>query len=307
MTNRRRQKKQKNKKKPIATELKLETSAKENATAQENKMQTFSSARLDLILGIILVLLPLGISMMGYQLNIAFGAGCWLISLLLFAHGLWIWEVFAAPNTPVKIGILGTLLLWGTIGTYFAATRADYRQRVLATTGLLKLREHLPTQKRPKMPIIEFGQGGVTMGFGGTGPLFQVLPDANLTVRLDENQEPLFSTDVRDDQGNIVATVRDNHWEVATAPTSWDKNYTEDALEVLDRRGHVVLQVRLFPDRVQFQGEWRDRNGVGRRFLYDSQQRGMIMIPVIPNQLDTEQQISPMFRYPSREHLGEFR
>jgi hypothetical protein len=37
----------------------------------------------------------------------------------------------------------------------------------------------------------------------------------------------------------------------------WDKNYTDDSLEVKDGHGRVVLQVKLLPNIVQIQEEWQ--------------------------------------------------
>ena len=114
-----------------------------------------------------------------------------------------------------------------------------------------------------------------------------------------------ISTPVRDRSGNLVGEIDHNHWKVYP-PFCSDKNYDDHRLEIKDGSGHVVLQVVLFKDRVQIQGEWRDPFGHGVRlikvpaggadFTYwnDAQQEEKY-----------EQLITPIFQYPSSSHWGE--
>jgi len=98
-------------------------------------------------------------------------------------------------------------------------------------------------------------------------------------------------TRLRRDDKLIVEIVR-NHWTVNKA-NSWDKNYDDDSLEVKDSRVRVVLQVRIFPDAVHLQVEFRSGRGANSYFVEDGQY--------------TEGDgIRPMFLYPSTDHWGEF-
>jgi hypothetical protein len=65
--------------------------------------------------------------------------------------------------------------------------------------------------------------------------------------------------------GNLVAELRRNEWQVS--PNSWDRNYTKDAVEVIDSTGKVVLRVRALPDRTKLQGEWWSTDGRGIRIV----------------------------------------
>jgi hypothetical protein len=99
-----------------------------------------------------------------------------------------------------------------------------------------------------------------------------------------------FSTTVRDSRQNLIVEITDNRWRVSPEKANcWDKNYTKDSLEVKDGRGRVVLQVRLFPDRVQFQVEWPQ---VGGGVVWD-------------NKSSKETGIVPRFKYPSEDYWGE--
>jgi hypothetical protein len=109
-----------------------------------------------------------------------------------------------------------------------------------------------------------------------------------VVVRRDGNSLKL-STTVRDADGNLIVQVTDNEWTVPTLNV-WDKNYTRDALEVKDRKGRVVFQVKVQPDRVKLQIEWaniQSRLVVGGEMY--SERTG----------------IRPMFRYPSSRYWGE--
>jgi len=97
----------------------------------------------------------------------------------------------------------------------------------------------------------------------------------------------------RDRSGNLVANVKDNHWDVSDSKQScWDKNYTNDALEVKDGRGRVVLQVRLLADGVRLQAEWHDENG-------------KLLLQFTDNRYTDYDGIAPLFKYPSSDHWGE--
>jgi len=65
-----------------------------------------------------------------------------------------------------------------------------------------------------------------------------------------------FSAQITDEEGNIIAKISRNEWQVAPPPRTWDKNYSDDALEVVDPKGRVVLQAKVLSDRIQIQGAW---------------------------------------------------
>jgi len=135
-------------------------------------------------------------------------------------------------------------------------------------------------------------------------PYFTPFPDVDFRVEYGM-LGPVVSTTVRDRHGHIVATINKNHWRVYP-PFCQEKNYTEDALEVLDNSLHVVLQVKLLLDRVQVQGEWWDNQGHGLRISKSpDSKRGQVahLGPLIKGK---EALIQPMFQYPSKHHWQEF-
>ncbi len=135
-------------------------------------------------------------------------------------------------------------------------------------------------------------------------PSFKPFPDAEFRVEFGR-QWPLVSTTVRDSKGHIIATINKNHWRVYP-PYCQEKNYTEDALEVLDSSLHVVLQLKLLQDRVQVQGEWWDNQGHGQRISRSSDPKRGQLVHLGPQVKSNEALIQPMFRYPSKQHWQEF-
>lgn len=124
-----------------------------------------------------------------------------------------------------------------------------------------------------------------------------------------------FSAQITDEEGNIIAKISRNEWQVAPPPRTWDKNYSDDALEVVDPKGRVVLQAKVLSDRIQIQGAWpagpqwgpagvaqiivrADPSGSGAQF---------VMYPKNPPPGVEWPTIQPIFVYPSDLHLGELR
>jgi hypothetical protein len=66
----------------------------------------------------------------------------------------------------------------------------------------------------------------------------------------------MVSTMIRDSSGSVLAELRRNEWKVAPPPKTWDRNYIDNALEVVNAEGYVILQIKLLEDIVQLQGSW---------------------------------------------------
>ena len=135
-------------------------------------------------------------------------------------------------------------------------------------------------------------------------PFFKPFPDAEFRVEYGR-RGPMVNTTVRDSDGHIVATINKNHWRVYP-PFCQEKNYTENALEILDGSLHVVLQLKLLPDRVQVQGEWWDNQGHGLRISKSPDPKRGQVTSLSAQIKRNEAFIKPMFKYPSKHHWQEF-
>lgn len=157
-------------------------------------------------------------------------------------------------------------------------------------------------------PKLEFGDSGAILVFAGPPgqPLFKFFEDCHLTVSRDGSRI-MVSTSIFDGKGNLVADLVNNEWQV-NRNVSYDRNFTDNALEVKDSSGDIVLQVRLVEDRVQLQGKFYGPNGDAIAFgkgVDASGSLGGIMEMTGPNNPVLKMKIQPMFLYPSELHLGE--
>lgn len=151
---------------------------------------------------------------------------------------------------------------------------------------------------------------------GPAGPIYQLFTGSfsdplfyNAGVFVEQsNKGPEITTTVRDVDGNLVVKIEKNHWRVYP-PYCLDKNYTQDSLEVLDRRDYVVLQVRILPDKVQLQGEWYDDKGNGKQIMAtgDPRKQSAILTTLKRGTGVSQERIAEMFMYPSKDHWGEHR
>jgi hypothetical protein len=156
-------------------------------------------------------------------------------------------------------------------------------------------------------PELEFGDSGAVFSVREPGtPAFEFFKNSHLTVMEDDGRIKV-STTVYDCKGRLVAELVDNEWQI-NKKTSFDRNFTDEALEVEDSNGDIILQVRLVEGCVQLQGKLYGPNGEGvaicRGVSANGNPNGIIETTGKKhNRLMS--QIVPMFRYPSESHLGE--
>jgi hypothetical protein len=101
------------------------------------------------------------------------------------------------------------------------------------------------------------------------------VPDAGIKIEFGDDGIEI-TTPIRDGSGTEIAQIIRNHWTTYDG-TAQDWNYTDDSLEIKDKGGHVVFQIRLLPDRIQLQGEWQDKFGGGFEFSACRQPDGSIL------------------------------
>lgn len=196
---------------------------------------------------------------------------------------------------------IGTLTAAVFLTTTFPISHRQWREeKAAALTGEITAGSERSMEGAP--PLVQIGEnGGILVLTYEGGQQMTMLRDAGL--RIDMGKEgPEISTPIRDRQGHLIADIERNHWTVAPNPACWDKNYTKNALEVKDGGGHVVFQAILLPDRVILQGEWNNEFGKGVRL--NKSALSFWLTPEKDSQL--EQEIKPIFKYPSSEHWGEY-
>lgn len=132
-----------------------------------------------------------------------------------------------------------------------------------------------------------------------------------------ENKKLYVSTSLYDSARNLVAEIRANEWKLMTGKR-FDKNFDENAFELRDVTGSVILQVVLSGDDVSVQGRWYLPDGkcvIVKRIIKDKVDNTAV-VWLYPgtdifkwenepaNPYETRK-ISPIFKYPSELHPGE--
>lgn len=104
------------------------------------------------------------------------------------------------------------------------------------------------------------------------------------------------------ENGQLIAELKDNEWNVQPRPAIFDRNYTADVLEVRGRGGEVILQVANLGYTVHVAGVFGCKNG--KRFaLGPAGYKGAVISPMLPN-APSEIEITPICQYPSDRHFG---
>jgi hypothetical protein len=269
---------------------------------QERKPHKDTKEIAALILDLVLAAVPLAVDM-----PILARWGVWLLCWVGFIVILSLW----AYRVSTALRGLTSLILIVLFAVVVRPLAVDqWRQEQAARQdGDLQATQLSPGAKGAGgvQPLLQVGDTPnifvVTPNWGDHPPI-QWFYDAGLRMEWGSDGRPQFSTSVRDQFGHLVVEIEKNHWTIYPNYCA-DKNYTRSALEVKDSAGHVVLQVRVFLDRIQVLGEWWNTSGSGRRMWEDSSGKGYISVLSRENQHD-EGLITPIFAYPSKYHWKEF-
>lgn len=204
--------------------------------------------------------------------------------------------------------LISIILCFAFAASMWPVAKSQWREEMAAVLvgDLTGAGAAISDDKPHGFPMLQVGETTWVMTPNGVADIFPFFPDSGVRIEWGL-RGPLFSTHVRDRNGNLVAEVTRNHWRVYPLYSA-EKNYTEDALEVEDSAGHVVLQVRISPDRIRLQGEWWDTQGNGIRLVgvRPPAPGGSLVVRLNRQNQSTESLVQPIFQYPSRDHWGEF-
>jgi hypothetical protein len=197
---------------------------------------------------------------------------------------------------------------------------------VPAYSGIFTPRSELLFSPRGKgkIPLVQIGKSDVVLGPEGTPGVHPIKLDpvgalllpgleaSKFTVEA-VNGKIKFSCQVLDDAGKMMAEIIRNEWKVVPPPGTFDRNYSDDALEVIDPRGRVVLQVVVLSNRIQIQGawplgpKWKPSGAAWVIIRQDPAHQSEAQFVILPTNPKDWPEIKPMFEYPSERHLGEIR
>ena len=154
--------------------------------------------------------------------------------------------------------------------------------------------------------IIQIGISGVAFKLDGPrGEAFNRLLGQSRIALEQLDKQLLVTTDIRDHTGKLLATLARNEWATAQpGGRIWDRNYTHDSLEIVDRTLNAIFQVRILSDRVQLQGKWYHSDGKLTVLMDPPYYPGHSMIVYATDADSPDFKIGRIFKYPSAENLG---
>jgi hypothetical protein len=126
-------------------------------------------------------------------------------------------------------------------------------KKLTATSGVLSS----PAQSAPMS--ISVGSAEFQM-LSKDGVVFDEGGDPLLSIRL-LNGRLLVTTHVRDASGGLIAEIIDNEWKHQNHPAIFDRNYTNDVLEIRDNTGRVALQLANVGNTIDVAATFHCKNG----------------------------------------------
>lgn len=191
----------------------------------------------------------------------------------------------AKPKHEKIITIVTIVLLVATASTQIwiehQSSKKEWREK---WSG--KLRSS--GRSREKYPVLRLGGARLVWSGEPNQPIIQVAEEP-LTISLNDGRAEV-SLVIRDNNGIILAGIRNNEWFVAQPPVTLDRNFNENSLEVINAKGEVIFQVQVFGEEVSLAGHFYTINGQGPSGIGP-------WLGKAPS--------GKLFKYPSAEHPGE--
>jgi len=170
-----------------------------------------------------------------------------------------------------------------------------YRDVGLAATSGLISHPHPASQQ-----VISIGAARTVID-APDGVIFRDGSDRVLSVRMIANKL-YVSALIRDEKGDLVAELRDNEWSL-NKNEYYDRNYNDQAIEVRDNSGDIVLQVVDFGDTIHLSSVFHCKGDFTTILAPVDEHSGAIDF-LLPGE-QPHYRIQPICEYPSNTHLGQ--
>ena len=126
-----------------------------------------------------------------------------------------------------------------------------------------------------------------------------------IQITFDNNNRLLVSARFTDKDGSILAIINNNEWKAVSSNSMeiWDKNYNSYAFEIVDNNGFPALQI-LVAEKNQIRiGYSLISNGLP--YVFTVKPSMYTLGNLTDTELTAHLRSDTLFKYPSREHLGE--
>jgi hypothetical protein len=254
------------------------------AELESNKKDKRGERAWDILIGLVFTGVPFG-----FGVPILYACVSWAVAWVAFVRLFW---NLSRMRNWTKVGVAlaaSVVLVWITYGHI----RVTYiKEKARATSGDLVAKDD-GKDHSSDYPILQIGPNGQMQRWTGASDTPIAAYYDKIQVKM-VNGRVQLSTTIRDDNKNLIADITDNHWTVSSSTAScWDKNYTDDSLEVKDGHGRVVLQVKVMPNIVQIQEEWQWNPGTKSGAISQT------------GKYDEKNGIKRIFKYPSELYWGQ--
>jgi len=155
----------------------------------------------------------------------------------------------------------------------------DKNQQITKYAGLLNGPSlTVLSTKQDTYPTLKLGDSNTFFTFQGPEgqPIIKVFDDNDLIISGEKvisrnwwkfwsSSESIkweVSTVIRDKEGQIIAEITNNQWKLKPDKL-WDRNYNDNALEVRNADGDIVLQIVVNKDYIQFAAKMYSSTGQG--------------------------------------------
>lgn len=191
--------------------------------------------------------------------------------------------------------------------TFFKDRADSIEKRARATEGTLVSNDRHLTDR-----VVGVGPG-LYFKVAATNGVFLTADGEPIVSLKVVNGKLLVSAKIVGSDESLVAEIIDNDWKV-NPNKSFDKNYNDNTLEVLDNSGNIVLQVALLEGLAHIAGQFKCAQGKIARIGYSMNVKGVgddgwVDYKSYFDWRSTTNQNFPklprLFKYPTPKHFGE--
>lgn len=217
---------------------------------------------------------------------------------------LLIWELVrvAAPALGIAVMIVATIRIHN-----IKKENEGIDKAISATTGTITPQKVSSDNGSQVTVLIGTNTLNVNKGFITNGRLFSPLTGIGsnlpLTFTLDQNGALMVSAKFKDYNGDIVAVIKNNEWEI-NPNNYFRRNYDSRGLEVIDREGITKFQIEFITnDKIKIGGVFRD--STNWLFVNDRTISGTDVRAINKEEIIAQSELIPdMFKYPADKYFG---
>lgn len=172
-------------------------------------------------------------------------------------------------------------------------------EEIKSEYGVLKAKTDLSNQFK-----LMIGDSGGLIILPSDGNL-HITPSPEVFKLINRNGQLFINTDIRDEKGKLIASIRENKWEIFDN-INYEYNNDDFTYEIVKKgERNVFFQIEFKNKVIHFQGYWLNKSGKGLFFYANKSNKGGFIssfseeMGILKNPI-----ILPYFKYPRSKFLG---